>query len=134
MKYFRHILLRFTHAVEIGAYLAYLGHFKRTGEAGIYRILIEEKEHRETIVAILGLHHKRPFILFDLAFFVIGTIIQQLCRIAPIRSLGFVARVMEIFAVVSYNVLAKLYPNYSITFHQMADTEGRHELYFAKGA
>ena len=134
MKYFRHILLRFTHAVEIGAYLAYTGHFKRTGEAGIYKIMTEEKEHREMIVTILTHHNREPFILFDLFFFIVGTTIQQLCRIAPVRCLDFVARIMEMFAVVSYNALAQLYPNYSNTFHQMADTEGRHESYFAKGA
>ena len=29
----KHFLLKFNHGVEIGAYLAYIGHFKRTNEA-----------------------------------------------------------------------------------------------------
>lgn len=28
-----HFMLKFNHGVEIGARLAYIGHFKRTGEA-----------------------------------------------------------------------------------------------------
>lgn len=122
--------MRFNYAVEIGAHKAYVGHYQRTKDAKVWQIAKEEVEHRVTIGGILYTYKKRPFFVFNAFFEAVGSIIQMLCKISPIILLDLVARCMEIFAVFSYNLMAKLYPEWSHVFLKMAKQELRHQKYF----
>jgi rubrerythrin len=126
----RHTLLKFNYAVEIGARLAYLGHYRVTKDPNVLEIANDELSHRQMILIILSNHNQSPSRLFNAFFTVVGTIIQYLCLVSPRSLLNIIAQIMEIFAVFSYNKLAKLYPGYHRTFEYMSDAESRHEKYF----
>lgn len=128
-----HFMLKFNHGVEIGARLAYLGHFKRTGESGIYTIIQEEAQHRETLETILRHHGETSSKVIDRIFTVVGSTIGYLCKFMPIFSLDYVARTMETFAVFNYGYLAVKYPMYRSHFIEMGEAENRHEEYFRLG-
>ena len=126
----KHVFLKFTYAVEIGARLAYLGHYKVTKDLKVLEIANEELEHRERVAKILACYGQKPLPIFNLAFTVVGTVIQYACHISPRFMLNFIARSMEIFAVISYNRLAEMYPFHELEFWSMAKAEKRHEDYF----
>ena len=128
-----HFMLKFNHGVEIGARLAYIGHFKRTGEAGIHRIIQEEAHHRETLETILRHHGEKSNKTIDSFFNLVGSSIGWLCKFMPLWSLDFVARTMETFAVFNYGYLAVKYPMYRSHFIEMSEAETRHEEYFRLG-
>jgi rubrerythrin len=125
-----HFLLKFNHGVEIGARLAYLGHYKRTKDQGILAIADEELEHREALVQILKYYGEDTCKPIDSAFTAIGNTIHALCQVSPIFMLNFVARSMELFAVVNYSYLSKTYSDFPYTFAHMARAEQRHKQYF----
>lgn len=129
----KHFMLKFTHGVEIGAHLAYIGHYKRTRDQAVWQIALDELEHRRNVVSILGYYQEVPNQYINQAFESIGTIIMRLCAISPIFLLNIVARSLEVFAVFSYDRLAKMYPEHSTILTEMAIKEKEHELYF-KGA
>lgn len=126
----RHILLRFNYGVEIGARLAYLGHHKATGNLEILKIADEELEHRNTCERILRSYGKSPWIVFNMFFTIVGTLINRLCAISPNLLMDFIARTMELFAFFNYSQLAKLYPEHRTAFEVMSLAEKRHEIYF----
>lgn len=126
----KHFWIKFNHGVEIGAYLAYVGHAKRTNDGRIWEISREELYHRAGLVNILEDFNESPCYLIDSVFRVVGTTIGFSCRFAPLWSLDLVARVMECFAIFNYNKLAIMYPKYAESFLFMSRTEKEHELYF----
>lgn len=128
----KHFLLKFNHGVEIGAYLAYVGHFKRTGELGIHKIIQDELDHRYKLRTVLQHHGETPNQIINFCFTVIGFSIQFLCKFMPIWSLDFVARIMELFAIVNYNNLKNMYPQYYPMWAEMANCEERHGHYFKR--
>lgn len=125
-------LLRFNHGVEIGARLAYLGHYTRTGDKEILGIANEELEHRETLVDIMSYYDIKSSGVIDGFFKIIGGMIQKLCGIAPLWSLDWIARLMEAFAVFNYFKLSQLFPRYRNQLWMMAQAEKRHQLYFSQ--
>lgn len=125
-----HLMLKFNHGVEIGARLAYVGHYFRTGDKQVLEIAKEEMSHQNYIQAVLNEYGQRPSILIDLSFILIGTFISLMCRISPIFMLNWVAKTMEVFAVFSYTKLARKYPAFDTVFLEMAKAELRHEEYF----
>jgi rubrerythrin len=126
----KHWLLRFNYGVEIGARLAYLGHYQATGDIEILKIANEELEHRTNCEWVLRSYGKKPFWGFNLGFLIVGNLIKQLCRVSPEFMMNLVARSMELFAGVNYQLLAKLYPEFEWLFLDMARAEMRHEAYF----
>lgn len=128
----RHILLRFNYAVEIGANLAYMGHYYVTKDKEILKIANEELNHKRTCENILKVYKLKPFWGFNLLFIIIGNIIQKLCRISPKKLLNLVAKSMEIFAIFNYNKMALLYPEYKNIFTEMSNAEKRHKNYFER--
>jgi rubrerythrin len=52
--------------------------------------------------------------------------------ISPVFLLNHVARLLEVFAVVSYERLAEMYPEHRELLLSMAQTEKEHEEYFKK--
>lgn len=130
----KHFMLKFNHGVEIGAKLAYYGHFRRTGEAGIYKIIQEERIHQQHLYDILKSFNEKPSDAIDTTFVIIGNIISYLCKFCPLFMLDFVARTMEKFAVFNYKSLAKKYPKYQSVFEEMVSCEQRHDHYFSRSA
>lgn len=129
----KHFWIKFNHGVEIGAALAYEGHAKRTGSSKIYSILRDELYHKSGLEHILAELGERPNNAIDLAFTVVGKTIRFLCKFSPLWSLDFVARSMEMFAIMNYNRLAQKYPQYKDSFEHMAKAEMDHEEYFRLG-
>lgn len=130
----KHFLLKFNHGVEIGAYLAYLGHADRTLDHNIYKITRDELRHRHTLSEMLKELGEEPNPIIDGVFTVVGSTIRWLCKFFPIRSLTFVARSMELFAIFSYSKLALRYPRWKEDFEYMAWNEKTHEAYFRTGS
>lgn len=130
----RHFLLKFNHGVEIGARLAYIGHFERTGEAGIHTIIQEELEHRQFLKTLIQYQGEVTSPVIDGLFTLVGNWIRVACRYCPLWSLDLVARSMEAFAVFNYIKLARMYPSFAPTFAMMAASEARHGRYFSRKA
>jgi hypothetical protein len=128
----KHLLLKFTYSVELGAYLAYKGHFNRTNDLLIETIMWDEVHHREVCAGFLKELGSGPTKWFDIPFFLIGSSIKWLCKFCPLWSLDFVARLMEVFAVASYDQLSLKYPQYALKFHEMSDAEAEHAEFFRK--
>ena len=124
--------VKFTYSVELGAYLAYKGHFKRTGDCNIKNIAGEEAFHRSFLFALMHENGQKPNEILDFIFRTIGNIVAVLCRISPLFLLNKVAYLLELFAIYSYNDLAKEFPVYEIEFMKMAMAEERHKDYFKK--
>lgn len=131
MKHFR---LKFNYGVEIGAYLAYVGHMKRTGDLMVQAIAVDELIHRGELATILASVGEEPDSRINLFFKVVGNTIQFLCKISPRFALNFVARSMEAFAVYNYRKLAEEYPQHRAKLLAMAETEEDHRQYFETGS
>lgn len=130
----KHLLLKFNHGVEIGARLAYLGHYKATGDQKVLAIANEELHHMNTLAEILEYYNEKPIPAIDNTFKVVGTIINLACQISPKFMMNFIAKSMELFAVVNYSYLSTVYPEFEYTLKGMAKAELEHETYFTKGA
>ena len=128
----KHFLIKFNHGVEIGAMLAYVGHFFRTFDDRVWEIAMEEVEHRANLKNVLSDLGEKPSPIIDGSFRLIGNLIRFLCKISPIWSLDFIARMMELFAVFNYSRLAKAYPQYQSLFERMASAEQVHGDYFRR--
>ena len=123
-------MLKFTYGVEIGAHLAYLGHYGRTKDLNISNISKEEKQHQEIIVTILREHGTTTNFFINSIFWIIGTIIRYLCYISPVFLLNRVATALEIFAVYSYKDLSIKFPKNKALLLEMGRTEEEHIKYF----
>jgi rubrerythrin len=126
----KHFYLKFNHGVEIGARLAYIGHYKRTNDEKILEIAKDELKHQTILALMLKRLGEKPSPVIDTIFYAIGSTIGFLCKIFPKSALNFVASLMEVFAIVSYKRLAKKYEDYNITFLKMAIKELHHAAYF----
>lgn len=129
----KHFLLKFNHGVEIGARLAYLGHYERTKLEKIKSIAYDELIHKNQLVMVLKHYNEEPNPIIDAIFWSIGNIIGWLCKYCPKWSLNLVARSMELFAIFNYRKLADQYPVWQMTFLRMAISEKDHEEYFRLG-
>lgn len=130
----KHFGLKFTYGVEIGAHLAYLGHYRRTKDFEVLKIAIDESYHKALLNVMLESLGEKPNGLINGIFQVIGTIVRAACLWSPRFLLNLVARSLEVFAVFSYQTLAKRYPDFSKELLEMAETEARHERYFKESA
>lgn len=128
----KHFFLKFNHGVEIGANLAYLGHYRRTRDPRVLEIAIEEEAHKELLNEILDIYGEKSSRVIDFIFTCIGNTVGFFCRFSPIFMLDFVARTMETFAIFNYAYLSTLYPNFENLLIQMARAEMDHEAYFTK--
>lgn len=127
-----HFLLKFNYGVEIGARLAYLGHFRRTKDKAIAQIAQDEMDHRIQLSRILTCNGQQPSTFINFAFYVIGNFIRLACLVCPLSMLDFVARTMETFAIVNYTYLSKRYPDFEGTLRCMADKELEHKEFFRR--
>jgi rubrerythrin len=126
------LLLRFQYAVEIGAYLAYVGHYEKSKDSVIRRIKHEELRHMIQIKRVLKTcGGRKPWIAFNLVFLIIGNIIRVLCKITPLVILDGVAQLMEVFNIISYDYFAREFPYFRPMFKKMSEQESQHEIYFS---
>ena len=126
----KHFLLKFNHGLEIGALLAYLGHYLRTKDDNVWRIAVDELVHMKKIEDVLREFDEKPSKVIDSVFRVIGKTIQVLCKVCPLWSLNFIARSMELFAVFNYEKLALVYLGHYDRFMDIALSEESHGRYF----
>lgn len=124
------LLLQFNHGVEIGAYLAYKGHYTRTKDINIKRISRDELHHKLMIKWVLRNYNKTTSRIIDSIFKIIGLIILHLCKVSPKFLLNMVAKSLEIFAVFSYNYISTLLPNFKTELIEMSLKEDEHKKYF----
>ena len=127
----KHFGLKFNHGVEIGAELAYQGHFKRTKDPNIHSIAIDELGHQKALEKMLNYYGEKPSKAIDATFRIIGTVIYWMCQVSPKFLLNYVAKSLEVFAVISYANLAIRYPDFKYTLLRMAEKELEHEKYFS---
>ena len=124
------LLLKLSYAIEIGAYLAYTGHYKVTNDKEIRRIAREELRHMVMIKRILASYNTTPNKLFNLKFLAVGNTIKYSCYILPKWFLNWGAGLLEILNVVNYNHMAKMFPEFEKEFKEMQRNEEEHEQYF----
>lgn len=117
--------------MEIGAYLAYVGHYARSKDAVVKKIKREELTHMVEIKKILDQNGKAPSKILNGIFFVIGKLICGTCSITPLVLLDGIAQIMEVFNIISYDILAKSFGEHAETFHMMSKQEAEHEIYFS---
>lgn len=125
-------MLKFNHGVEIGAYLAYKGHYMAVIDPEVLTIMFDEMEHRKALKEYLEELGEKPSPVIDFIFKAIGTTVQLMCRFFPEWLLDKVACLLEIFAVFSYKHLATVYKDREAMFLEMAKTEQEHKEYFEK--
>lgn len=130
MKNFNLLLLKFCYSIEIGAYLAYRGHFLVTKDSEVKRIAREELTHMVLISRVLHSYQTTPNAFFNFLFYVLGHSILALCYLTPHSALDFVASILEKMNVVSYNYMAKAFPEFREVFEEMQKNELEHEEYF----
>jgi rubrerythrin len=128
----KHFALKFTHGVEIGAEMAYRGHYMRTKDPKVLEIANDERSHRRKLDYALLTLQTKPSWLITKFFTFVGHSVAVTCLIAPKASLNWVARLLEAFAVFSYEKLALKYPQFQENFIEMAGTEKRHQQYFTR--
>lgn len=126
----RELLLKFCYGVEIGAYLAYQGHYAATGDKNVRRIAREELKHMVMIRHILNCYHHQPNKYINFFFLVVGHTVRVMCKVTPKPMLSLVAGILEKFNVVSYSKMAEYYPLFKDEFAEMQANEQEHEDYF----
>jgi demethoxyubiquinone hydroxylase (CLK1/Coq7/Cat5 family) len=130
-------LLKRAHAIEIGAYHAYEGHWRSlpTGSVAqdtIKAIQIDEKNHREDLVKILAGFGYRSNPVYDAVLWCIGKSISIACYVMGYKAAMLGAKVMETMGSAIYfdisREAAKLgMRDLSNTLYVMGTNEETHE-------
>lgn len=133
-------LLKQAHAIEIGAYHAYAGHWrslpKRSKERQkVHEIQIEELKHRQSIAEMLKAIDARPSWVLDWTFWIIGKSISFACGFMHRKLAMYGAQVMERVGDLCYGRIAKEARTNGLTFmasklETMQRAEQAHEEYF----
>lgn len=125
------LVLKYMAAVEIGAYLAYMGHYRRTKDENILLIAFDELEHLNELYRILKSQNSDKSHVLNSIMEFIGTTTGKLCQVCPIWSLNWVASLLEKINVLNYGTVAKLYPTEKKTFLRLLEAEREHDRYFS---
>jgi hypothetical protein len=123
-------MLKLSFAIEIGAYLAYTGHFSVSKDPEVKRIAREELRHMVYLKWMLNYYKSKPSLILNAGFLIVGTTIKYLCYITPKPMLNYVACIMEKINVYNYNNMANIFPHFYPTFWKMEESEREHERYF----
>lgn len=133
-------LLRRAHAIEVGAYHAYEGHWRSVKPVSdpvrgkIKDIQIDELIHRENLFRMLSELNSKPSRAQDLILLLVGKLVSASCRILPRRLAAYGAYVMEILGDVCYAQLAQVardegYPAMAVELDYMQRTEQEHKSF-----
>lgn len=135
-------LLQLAHAIEIGAYNAYEGHWNSIPANEVERIKIwviqcEEYLHREELKKMLRKLDAKPSKILDAILWVIGKSISVSCYVMPRKMAMWGAEIMEIMGSGIYYRVAEaaLDEDQLKMCHdlvKMGRQEERHEQFFRK--
>lgn len=135
-------LLRRAHAIEIGAFYAYDGHWKSLPDSDpakhrIYEIQFEELLHRLTVLNMLRRLDAKPSPTQDFILWCIGKTISFSCYLMGRRAAMWGARIMEVMGKNIYVDIAEeaLDQGRNVMAYQlgeMAMAEMRHQRFFEK--
>lgn len=136
-------LLKVAHAIEIGAYQAYEGHWRSImpishPDRFVVKIIqVEELIHREAIFKMLNELGAKPSPALDSILWVVGRCVSATCYIAPKLATKLGARIMESFAVAQYFEIASVareagFPEMAAELREFAMTELEHEAFFRR--
>jgi rubrerythrin len=133
------LMLQWAHAVEVGAYEAYEGHWRSlpdgtTGQRTIKAIQIDELRHKEAIEHILESFGSKPNALFDGLVWCVGKTISISCRFMGHRMAMWGAKVMEVMGANLYKKIAKLarnqgYYTMAVNLDWMQNAEEDHQRF-----
>lgn len=134
-------LLKQAHAIEVGAYQAYEGHWKNIKPLSnpirgkVKRIQIDELLHKEAIEKMLKELDSKPSFILDSILFIIGRSISIGCYIFGYRMTMWGAKIMEILGSNTYWELSKVAyeagsPKMCRELRNMAYQEEEHEKFF----
>jgi demethoxyubiquinone hydroxylase (CLK1/Coq7/Cat5 family) len=132
-------LLRKAYSGELGAALAYNGHWRSLKDpreiAEIKQIEQDELEHRKLIGEMLEELGSGPKFFTDKMIWILGNGLKYLCFIAGYHLPMAVAAWLEARNVVEYKDAARLalkaqLPQYIKDLNEMSQAEHEHELYF----
>jgi demethoxyubiquinone hydroxylase (CLK1/Coq7/Cat5 family) len=138
-------MLRIAHAIEVGAYHAYEGHWRTIKPTSNPRrldiriIQMEELGHRASLLAMLRLLNARQSFFLDFAMWMVGCGVTYACYVSPKFATDWGAKIMETFAVAQYDTLAAL-ANRNGLFEMarilsaMEVAEKRHEEFFSRNS
>lgn len=104
-------MLQWAHAVEIGAFYAYEGHWRSlpndsVPQNTIKAIQIDEKNHKEALEVMLKSLNAKPSKLQDAMLWCIGRFISASCYFIGYKAAMFGAKIMEIMGSKIYWKLA----------------------------
>jgi demethoxyubiquinone hydroxylase (CLK1/Coq7/Cat5 family) len=132
-------MLKRAHAIEIGAYHAYLGHYRNVKDpfesAQIQAIRIDESGHRKEVAWMLSELGAKPNRFYDAILWCIGKTISAGCYVFGYRMAMWGAKVMEVLGSEVYeNLAAQAILDEKMwmvgKFAHMAQTEKEHEEFF----
>jgi hypothetical protein len=132
-------LLQMAYSAEMGAALAYRGHWhslaKTTERAEVRHIEAEEWLHRREIGTLLRDLAVHPRLAYEVKFFLIGTVLRWLCRLAgwfwPMYGAGRLERRnYREYAQAADFAFDCGQIDYVNCLLSMAETEWDHECYF----
>lgn len=138
-------LLKQAHAIEIGAYHAYEGHWRSLAETKpdeakqIVWIQSEEQDHKLAVERLLRSLNAKPSKILDGILWIIGKTISGACHVMGYRAAMFGAKIMEKLGSNTYWVLAREaynsgHPEMHSELCSMARNEEEHEKFFEKRA
>lgn len=116
------LLLQWSHAVEVGAYQAYEGHWRAIPSKfskkvnTIKSIQADELEHKLAIEDMLLRLHTKPNWLMDAFVWTIGKTISVSCRFMGLRMANYGAAIMELMGANLYQKVAKVARNEGYPF------------------
>lgn len=134
-------MLRLAHAIEIGAYHAYEGHWRsikpleNVDRLTVKLIQVDELEHREVLREMMRQTGTTPSWLLDSVMYVIGRMVSATCYLSPAFAKNYGASVMEVFAIAQYDTMADLAHqsgmyDFGGKLTRMAETEEAHRQFF----
>lgn len=136
-------MMKRAHAIEVGAYHAYEGHFRsikpltNPNRGEIKMIQVDEKIHKEELARMLSNLGSQQNYLLDATFYLIGRFISAACYVMPARWSNLGALMMEKLADPCYAGLAeeaKKQGRYDMQskFLEMRKSEEEHHEFFDK--
>ncbi len=136
-------LLKQAHAIEIGAYQAYEGHWRnikpidRFERGKVKWIQVDELLHKETLEKMLKELDSKPSLILDAILWCIGKSISIGCYVMGYRMAMWGAKIMEVMGSNCYWTLAREaynsgYPHMHTELCKMARQEEEHEQFFEK--
>ena len=134
-------LLQLAYSAEKAAAFAYIGHAgsvkNRDEKVAIKQIEMDEWQHRETVLSIMGQYHIPTSRYYEIKYHIIGRIISCSCYVIGWFMPYYFAGRLESGNVCEYFILMRYFNEIGITAHdevlyEMGMKEKEHEVYFQK--